>query len=71
MLTEMINVGENSGNLEEVLESTGSYFDTQVENAIAKTVALIEPIAIVLLGFVVAFVVLSVLIPIISMMNSI
>ncbi len=71
MLTEMINVGENSGNLEEVLESTGSYFDTQVENAIAKTVALIEPIAIVLLGFVVAFVVLSVLVPIISMMNSI
>ena len=71
MLTEMINVGEKSGNIEEVLESTGSYFDEQVENSIAKAVATIEPIAIILLGAVVGFVVLSVLIPMMSMMNAV
>ena len=71
MLSEMIKVGENTGNLEEVLKSTGSYFDTQVESSIAKAVAIIEPIAIIILGLVVAFVVLSVIIPIMSMMNAV
>ena len=71
MLTEMINVGEKSGNIEEVLESTGSYFDEQVESSIAKAVATIEPIAIILLGVVVALVVLSVLVPMMSMMNAV
>lgn len=71
MLTEMINVGEKSGNIEEVLESTGSYFDEQVENSIAKAVATIEPIAIITLGLVVALVVISVLVPMMSMMNAV
>lgn len=71
MLTEMINVGEKSGNIEEVLESTGSYFDEQVESSIAKAVATIEPIAIIMLGGVVGLVVLSVLIPMMSMMNAV
>ena len=71
MLTEMINIGEKSGNIEEVLESTGSYFDEQVENSIAKAVATIEPVAIAMLGAVVALVVLSVLVPMMSMMSAV
>ena len=71
MLTQMINVGEKSGNIEEVLESTGSYFDEQVESSIAKAVAAIEPMAILMLGGVVCLVVLSVLVPMMSMMNAV
>ncbi len=71
MLIEMISVGENSGNLEEVLKSTVTYFDTQVESSIAKAVALVEPISIIILGAIVYFVVMSVLVPMISMMNAI
>ena len=71
MLTEMINAGEESGNIEEVLESTSNYFDEQVETSIAKAVTTIEPIAIIILGLVVALVVISVIIPMISMMNAI
>lgn len=71
ILVEMISAGENSGNLEEVLQSTASYFDTQLESSISKAVAIIEPIAIIILGLVVSLVVFSVLIPIIFMMNAI
>ena len=71
LLTEMIDVGEKSGNMEEVLESTGAYFDQQVENSIAKAVATIEPIAIIILGCVVALVIISVIIPMMSMMKAI
>lgn len=71
LLTEMINVGEKSGNIEEVLESTSDYFDEQVEASIAKAVAAIEPMAIVMLGGVVCLVILSVLVPMMSMMNAV
>ena len=71
MLIDMIDVGENTGNLEEVLETTESYFDTQVETSISKIVSMIEPIAIIILGLVVSLVVFSVLVPIMSMMNAV
>lgn len=71
LLTEMINVGEKSGNIEEVLESTSDYFDEQVEASIAKAVAAIEPMAIIMLGGVVCLVILSVLVPMMSMMNAV
>ena len=71
MLTEMINVGERSGNIEEVLESTGSYFDECVESSIAKAIAALEPVMIIMLGGIVAVVILAVLLPIMSLMSSI
>lgn len=71
MLVQMINVGEKSGNLEEVLESTSSYFDEQVEASIVRATTALEPIMIILLGVVVAIVVLAVLLPIIALMQSI
>ena len=71
LLTEMINVGVKSGIIEEVLESTSAYFDEQVEASIAKAVAAIEPMAIVMLGGVVCLVILSVLVPMMSMMNAV
>ena len=71
MLTQMINVGEKSGNIEEVLDSAGSFFDEQVESSIAKAVAAIEPVCLILLGGVVCMVVLSVLVPMMSMMAAV
>ena len=71
MLTQMINVGEKSGNIEEVLDSAGSFFDEQVESSIAKAVAAIEPVCLILLGGVVCMVVLSVLVPMMSMMSAV
>lgn len=71
MLVEMINVGEKSGNLEEVLASTTEYFDNNVETSIAKATAALEPMMIIFLGLVVAVVILAVYLPIIAMMQNI
>ena len=71
MLTEMIAVGEKIGNLDEVLESTALFYDTQVESAISKATAALEPTMIILLGAVVALVLLSVYLPMIDMYNTI
>jgi len=71
MVTEMVSVGEKSGNLEEVLSSNASYFDSQVDSSIASAIALMEPLIIIILGFVVAIVLLSVYIPMIELMGQI
>lgn len=71
MLVEMINVGEKSGNIEEVLKSTSRYFDECVEQSITKATSALEPIMIVLLGVIVGIVILAVLLPIIALMQSI
>ncbi len=71
MLIEMIDVGEKSGNIEDVLRSTSSYFDECVEQSIAKATAALEPLMIIFLGGIVAVVILSVLLPIIALMQSI
>ena len=71
MLTEMINIGEKSGNLEEVLGSTSSFFESQVETSIAKATSLLEPIMIIILGVVVALVLISVYLPMIDLMKQI
>ena len=71
ILTEMINVGEETGNIEDVLVATSSYFDELLESSISKAIASLEPVMIISIGGIVAIVILSVLVPIISLMGSI
>jgi general secretion pathway protein F len=65
----MIGVGEESGRLEELLKKTAQAYDEEVEVAAQKLTALLEPLMIVLMAFVVGFIVLSILLPILQMSN--
>lgn len=71
MLTEMLAVGEKSGNMETVLKSSLSYFDQQVETSIATATTAMEPIMIVTLGVIVGIVILAVFLPMIQLYQSI
>ena len=71
MIIEMVDVGEKSGNIEEVLKSTSKFFDECVEQSISKATAALEPLMIVFLGVIVAIVILAVLLPMIALMQSI
>ena len=71
MLTQMLSVGEKSGNIPAVLKSSTSYFDQQVENSIAKATTAMEPILIISLGVIVGIVILSVFLPMIELYQSI
>lgn len=65
----MIGVGEESGRLEELLKKTAEAYDEEVDVAAQKMTALLEPIMIVVMSFVVGFIVLSILLPILEMSN--
>ena len=65
--TQLIASGEKSGKLDVMLERTASYQEQQVVRWISITLALFEPIMILLMGVVVLFIVLAILLPIFQM----
>ncbi|HHT25546.1 MAG TPA: type II secretion system F family protein [Clostridiaceae bacterium] len=71
LLVEMTAVGEDSGSMEHTLEVVGHYYDTEVEYVTSRAVKLIEPVIIVVLAAFVAFILLSVYLPMFSMYDSI
>lgn len=60
----MIKIGEETGQLGNILKTLAAFYRREVVNAIDTLVGLIEPVMIILLGFGVAFLLASVLIPI-------
>jgi type IV pilus assembly protein PilC len=64
MVTRMIDVGEKTGSLDELLTKLSEFYDQQVEATIAGLTSMIEPILILFLGVVVGGMVLALFMPI-------
>ncbi len=68
-LIQMVAVGEETGKLDQLLNRLGDYYDTTAKYAVKKFMALLEPIFLLVLGFFIAFIMASVLLPIFDMMK--
>jgi general secretion pathway protein F len=66
LVYHMIAIGEKSGDLEEMLGNVANAYDSQVETKVAALTSLLEPIMIVVMGVAVAFIVFSILMPILQ-----
>jgi general secretion pathway protein F len=64
---EMISVGEQTGNLEDMLYRIADSYEREVEGNILMLTSLLEPIMILVMGLVVGFIVISILLPIFEM----
>jgi len=67
VVVKMVQVGEESGSLSNVLEKTASYYERKVDTTITTVMSLLEPIMIVTTGGIVLVVVLALYLPIFSM----
>jgi general secretion pathway protein F len=67
IVTHMIAVGERSGQLEQMLENVAQAYETEIDMKMARLTTLLEPVMILLMGGSVAFVVFSILMPIMEM----
>jgi type IV pilus assembly protein PilC len=67
MSVEMIEVGESTGALPAMLNSVAEFYEEDVQTALATAMALIEPVILVVMGVVVAFVLISLYLPIFSL----
>lgn len=67
MVVKMIQVGEESGAMSNVLERTAQYYERKVDATIDTMMALLEPIMIVVVGGIVLIITLALYLPIFSM----
>ncbi len=63
MITHMVKIGEDTGQLEPILNKVADFYDSEVESAVAQMTSLLEPLIIVVLALVVGFVVISIVQP--------
>ncbi len=67
MVVDMIAVGEEGGNLEEVLVSVADSYDVQVDRAVRVFISLFEPALLLLMASIVGFIVISMLLPVFTL----
>jgi general secretion pathway protein F len=65
--TEMIGVGEQSGNLEQMLYKIADAYEKEVESNVTTMTSMLEPVMILVMGLIVGFIVVSILLPIFEM----
>ena len=69
MVTQMINVGEETGDLDGMLTKIADFYDEEVDAAVESLLKAMEPLMIVFLGFAVGFIVISLFMPLVSLIT--
>ncbi len=71
MVVQMINVGEQTGGLDEMLTKIADFYDEEVDAAVETLLSAMEPIMIVVLGVVVGGMIVAMYLPIFDMINAV
>lgn len=71
MVTQMISIGEQTGNIDQMLSKVADFYEDEVENATDAMTSLLEPLLMVVLGAIIAVIVVAMYLPIFNMANTI
>ena len=71
MVYHMTRIGEETGNVEDMLGKIADYYEEEVETATAALTSMLEPLVIVLLAFIVGFILLAIYMPMLSMYGAV
>ena len=71
MVTHMVSVGEETGQLEHMLGKVADFYEAEVDAKVKALTSLIEPVMIIFVGAVVGFIVISMYLPIFSLYDKI
>ncbi len=69
MVTQMINVGEETGALDQMLSKIADFYESEVDVAVDGLTSIIEPILIVFLGVTIGFIVVAMFMPMFELGN--
>jgi len=70
MVVQMISIGEESGALDPMLAKVADFYEAEVDAALASLTAAIEPVLIVFMGGAVGFIVISIFLPLVAVIQS-
>jgi type IV pilus assembly protein PilC len=71
MVVQMINVGEQTGGLDEMLTKIADFYDEEVDQAVEALLSAMEPIMIVFLGGIVGGMIVAMYLPIFDMISAV
>jgi type IV pilus assembly protein PilC len=69
LVVNMVDVGEETGALDDMLYKVADVYDEEVEVRVESLVSLLEPIMVVVLGLIVGFIVIALFLPLIKLLN--
>ncbi|QOJ15573.1 MAG: type II secretion system F family protein [Planctomycetia bacterium] len=70
IVVNMVDVGEETGELDKMLMKVADNYDDEVDTLVASLVSLLEPVLVIVLGSIVGFIVIALYMPMISLINS-
>jgi type IV pilus assembly protein PilC len=70
MSIDMVKVGEATGSLDEMLNSVADFLDEQIETRMQRLLSLVEPMMLVFMGLIIAILLISIYLPMYSMLGS-
>jgi len=71
ILVDMVEVGEATGSLDVMLSDVSDFLDEEVETRLQRVLSLLEPIMLVLMGIIIATLLISVYLPLFSLLGSV
>jgi type IV pilus assembly protein PilC len=71
MVTQMIDIGEETGRLSDMLIKVATFYDQEVDVTVKALTSLIEPALIIFLGGIVGFIVGAIMVPMFTLINAI
>jgi type IV pilus assembly protein PilC len=69
MVVNMVEVGEETGDLDAMLYKIADFYDEEVDTLVKSLISLLEPIMIVVLGFIIGAIVISLFLPLIKLLE--
>ena len=70
IITNMVSVGEETGDLDKMLLKVADNYDEQVDVLVASLMSLLEPLIILVLGVIVLFIVLAIFLPMVKLITT-
>lgn len=71
LVTAMIRVGEETGEMEEVLTKLAEFYELQVDSMVKRLSSLVEPVMIAVVGGVVGFIAMSIMFPLFALISAV
>ena len=71
MIIRMLSAGEQTGNIDNMLERVAKFLDEEIETTLSGLMSLIEPLLIVFLGVIVGGIVMAMFLPIFNLANAV
>ncbi len=70
MVVNMVEIGEQTGELDKMLVKIADYYDNEIENIIESLTSMLEPLIVIFLGATIGTIVIALFLPLIKLMNN-